>query len=68
MIYYCETEDVSPRLEKVLREAQAVKDRMSDELWYSFSEYQLLLRVLREQGTVDEEGNLHACDKKEIRS
>ena len=68
MIYYCKTEDVSPRLEKVLREAQAVKDLMSDELWYSFSEHQLLLRVLREQGTVDEEGNLHACDKKEIRS
>lgn len=36
MIYYCKTEDVSPRLEKVLREAQAVKDLMSDELWYSF--------------------------------
>lgn len=52
---------MSPRLEKVLREAQAVKDLMSDELWYSFSEYQLLLRVLREQSTVDEEGNLHAC-------
>ena len=48
MIYYCKTEDVSPRLEKVLQEAQAVKNLMSDEIWYSFSEYQLLLRVLKE--------------------
>ena len=66
MIYYCKTEDVSPRLEKVLREAQAVKDLMSDELWYSFSEYQLLLRVLREQGTVDEEGNLAESKNTEL--
>lgn len=68
MIHYCKTEDVSPRLEKVLQEAQAVKNLMSDEIWYSFSEYQLLLRVLKEQGSVDEEGNLHACDKKEVSS
>lgn len=68
MIYYCKTEDMSLRLEKVLQEAQAVKNIMSDEIWYSFSEYQLLLRVLKEQGSVDEEGNLHACDKKEVSS
>ncbi len=47
MIYYCKPEDVSPRLEKILQEAQTVKGLLSDEIWYSFSEYQLLLRVLR---------------------
>lgn len=56
VIYYCKGEDVTPRLEKVLQEAVAVKQLMEDDSFRSFSEYQLLIRVLTEQSDTDESG------------
>lgn|SRR5574344_71089 len=66
VIYYCKGEDVTPRLEKVLQEAVAVKQLMEDDSFRSFSEYQLLIRVLTEQSDTDESGNYIPKKKKEI--
>ena len=60
-IYYCKSDDVMPRLEKALQEAEKVKELMSDESWYEFSEYQLLIPVLAEQSKSDVDGKL--CPK-----
>ena len=66
VIYYCKGEDVTPRLEKVLQEAVAVKQLMEDDSFRSFSEYKLLIRVLTEQSDTDESGNCIPKKKKEI--
>lgn len=66
VIYYCKSEDAAPRLEKALREAAEVKGLMSDESWHGFPEYQLLIRVLAEQGRADENGMAVPRDKSEI--
>lgn len=66
VIYYCKSEDVTPRLERVLLEAVRVRELMSDESWYEFSEYKLLIRVLAEQSITDENGNAIPKDKSEI--
>lgn len=68
VIYYCKGDDVKPRLEKVLLEAEWVKTIMSDDEWNNFQEYKLLLRVLSEQSSKDESGNTIAKNKKEISS
>ncbi len=68
VIYYCKGEDVSPRLEKALREAERVKSIMSGDDWCEFQEYQLLVRVLLEQSSKDESGNTVAKAKNEISS
>lgn len=56
-IYYCKGDDVIPRLEKVIAEAAAVKEIMSDDEWHGFSEYQMLVRVLSEQSDGGGGGN-----------
>ena len=66
VIYYCKSEDVQPHLEKALHEAEKVKGLMSEEAWHEFSEYQLLIRVLSEQGKTDESGKILPKDKSEI--
>lgn len=66
VIYHCKSEDVSSRLERVLQEAQKVKEIMCDDPWHDFSEYQLLIRVLSEQGKTDGCGNILPKDKSEI--
>ena len=48
VIYYCKSEDVTPRLEKALQEAVKVKGAMQDGSWHGFPEYQLLARALSE--------------------
>lgn len=53
VIHYCKSDDVSSRLEKVIREAARLKEIMSDDTWQEFQEYQLLIRVLAEQGKTD---------------
>lgn len=68
VIYYCKGEDVTPRLEKVVKEAVTAKALMADESWHGFSEYQLLLRVLEEQSQVSVDGSITPKDKKEILS
>lgn len=49
VIYYAKGEDVEPRLQKVIDEAYKMKDIMSTDDWYDTAEYQLLIRVLKEQ-------------------
>lgn len=65
-IYYCKSDDVMPRLEKALQEAEKVKELMSDESRYEFSEYQLLIRVLAEQSKSDVDGKTLPKNKNEI--
>ena len=67
-IYYCKGEDVESRLQAVLKEAEAVLGIMSEDKWHETQEYQLLLRVLNEQTTQDENGDRIARDKKDITS
>lgn len=66
VIYYCKGEDVTPRLEKALKEAAAAKAIMADDSWHGFSEYQLLVRVLMEQGTSDDPEKIGAKPNREI--
>lgn len=68
VIYYCKGDDVSSRLEKVLLEAELVRMIMSCDEWYDFQEYKLLVRVLSEQSSMDEAGNITAKEKSEISS
>lgn len=49
VIYYAKNEDVNPRLQKVIDEAYRIKDIMSSDELYDTTEYQLLIRVLKEQ-------------------
>lgn len=64
VIYYAKGEDVEPRLQKVIDEAYKMKDIMSTDDWYDTAEYQLLIRVLKEQS--DDNGKPR--NKKEIKS
>lgn len=68
VIYYCKGDDVQPRLEKALLEAEAVRKIMEADEWHNTSEYQLLVRVLNEQVNRSESGTLTPKDKKEITS
>lgn len=68
VIYYCKGEDATPRLEKVIQEAEVVMTLMEDEAWHEFSEYQLLLRVLNEQSRVSGDGIAVPKEKSEILS
>lgn len=63
IIYYSKAEDLEPRLQTVISEAILMKKLMEDDEWHSFSEYQLLIRVLNEQ---TKDGL--AKNRKEIRS
>lgn len=62
VIYHSRSEDTLSRIEKVLEEAKAVKD-LCNGIFDDVSEYQLLIRVLREHAAVDEEGNYHLKEK-----
>lgn len=64
VIYYAKGEDVEPRLEKAINEAKQMKEIMEDDEWHTFSQYQLLIRVLNEQTNKD--GSVK--DKKEIKA
>ncbi|MGN0247243.1 MAG: transposase [Lachnospiraceae bacterium] len=68
VVYYCKGDDVTPRLEKTILEAAKVKTIMDDDAWHEFQEYRLLIRVLKEQSSIDESGNPAAKDKEEISS
>ena len=65
-IYYCKNEDAEPRLQKVIREAEAVKRLMAEDVWHEMPEYQLLIRVLNEQSDRTEDGGVVPKDRKEI--
>lgn len=64
VIYYAKGEDVEPRLKKVINEAKQMKEIMEDDEWHTFSQYQLLIRVLNEQTNRD--GSVK--NKKEIKA
>lgn len=66
VIYHCKGDDVTPRLEKAVQEAAKVRELMSDESWHGFSEYQLLIRVLAEQGRSGADGKILPKNKNEI--
>lgn len=53
VIYHSKGEDAGFRLEKTMEDAVMVRDLISDDNWHEFQEYQLLIRVLREQTTFD---------------
>ena len=65
-IYYCKSEDVEPRLQKVIREAEAVKRLMTEDAWHEMPEYQLLIRVLNEQADRTDDGEVVPKNKKDI--
>ena len=48
-IYYCKPEEAGPRLEQALQEANTIKEAMAEDPWHEHMEYQLLIRVIREQ-------------------
>ena len=64
VIYYAKGDEAKPRLQKVIEEALKMKNIMEDDAWHSFSQYQLLIRVINEQ--VKEDGT--PKEKKDIRS
>ena len=66
VIYYCKDDDVIPRLEKVIREAEQIQTAMGSDQWIEFSQYQLLIRVLSEQTIVAGDGTRTAKPKEEI--
>lgn len=68
VIYYCKDEDVTSRLEKVIAEAEQLLQAMNSDQWLEFSQYQLLLRVLKEQTKPDDAGNLTVKANQEISS
>ena len=56
VIYYCKGEDVTPQLEKTIKEAVTVREIMSDDIWHDSTEYQLLVRVISEQSDDNGDG------------
>lgn len=68
VIYYCKGEDVSSRLDKVIKEAVQTKELLDEDAFRDTSEFQLLIRVINEQTNTDENGEVTAKDKSEIKS
>ena len=68
VIYYCKGEDVSSRLDKVIKEAVQAKELLDEDAFRDTSEFQLLIRVINEQTNTDENGEVTAKDKSEIKS
>jgi hypothetical protein len=66
VIYYCKGEDVTSRLDKVISDAVTMKNLMNGDEWLELSEYQLLIRVLKEQTDEDSDGKVTAKPKSEI--
>lgn len=63
IIYHCRGEDSPSRLEQTMKDAEQVNRLMSDDSWHDFQEYQLLIRVLREQTTFDPDSEEDAAIK-----
>lgn len=65
-IYYCKGDEVAPRLEQTLQEANTIKEAMAEDRWHEHTEYQLLIRVIREQADRNGDGSVTPKDKKTI--
>lgn len=68
VIYYCKGDDVSSRIDKVIKEAALAKELLDEDEPRDTSEFQLLIRVLNEQTNTDENGEVTVKDKSEIKS
>ncbi len=62
IIYHNRSEETADRIGKVLQEAKIIKELCNDR-FDDVSEFQLLIRVLKEQTTMDEEKNYHLKEK-----
>lgn len=62
VIYHANSEDLGNRIAKVLNEAKTVKN-LSGSSYDSSNNYQLLIRVLKEQAIEDSDGNYSLRDK-----
>lgn len=60
VIYHCKGDESISSLDKAIADALAVKQLMSSEEWPEFQEYQLLIRVLKEQSVPSVEKNIEA--------
>jgi len=66
VIYYSKNDDISDRLTQTIADAEKLQKIMDNDIWLDFSEYHLLVRVLKEQAQEDESGCLKPKNKKEI--
>lgn len=66
VVYYCKDDEVTDRLTTVIQEAELLRSAMDSDQWLEFSQYQLLIRVLKEQTEKDENDVRTAKNKKEI--
>lgn len=55
IIYHSKGDEAESRLEQTMQDAVRVRDLMGDDSWHEFQEYQLLIRVLREQTTFEKD-------------
>ena len=55
VIYHSKGDEAESRLEQTMKDAVRVRDLMDDDSWREFQEYQLLIRVLREQTTFEKD-------------
>lgn len=60
VIYHSKGEEAGSRLKEVMKDAVSVRGLMSDDNWHEFQEYQLLIRVLREQTTFEKDAETPA--------
>lgn len=68
VIYHAKGEESFSRLDRVIQDAEQLRNTLDEIIFGDHSEYQLLLRVLEEQAKYDESGNIIARDDKEISS
>ena len=66
VIYHARGDESKTRLATAISDAGRLRDILADDIWQDYSEYQLLIRVIREQAMLDEEDNLAARDASEI--
>lgn len=68
VIYHCKDTDVTSRLDQVIQDAVTIRSFMSDDSWLEFSEYQMIVRVLKEQTVTNDDGSTSAKPKEDISS
>ena len=66
VIYRCRGEEAESRIERAIRESQALRKALEEAGLTEEEEYELLARVIDEQTEADEDGERRAKDKREI--
>ena len=64
--YYCPADEVENQFQKIIREAEKLRQIMDKDEFRETIEYQLLFRVLLEQTNKDEHGNVTPKENREI--